>query len=107
MINISYNDKDQVMNCAFARRLGADSSSEITDIIYNKINELKNLNNSPDNLKIVFDLEKVEFVASSFIRICISIFKEVGHENFSIVNTKPIIKKTFAIAGLSDDMNIQ
>ncbi|MCD4681393.1 MAG: STAS domain-containing protein [Bacteroidales bacterium] len=107
MINISYNAKDQIMSCVFTGHLGADHSAEIIDAINIKTKEVKNADNPPDALKIIFDLGKVEFIASSFIRICISTFKDVGKGNFSIINTKPIIKKTFAIAGLSDDMNIK
>lgn len=107
MIDISYNQKDQTLHCAFTGHLGADHSPEITAALDKNINEIKNSENPPENLKIIFDLAKVDFVASSFIRICVSTFKEVGHENFFIINTKPIIKKTFAIAGLSDDMNIK
>lgn len=104
MINISY--ENQVMHCAFEGHLGADHSAELSTAIKNKIDEIKSSPESPERIKTVFDLEKVDFIASSFIRICISTFKDVGHENFSIINTKPIIKKTFAIAGLSEDMNI-
>ena len=107
MINISYNAKDQIMSCVFTGHLGADHSAEIIDAINIKTKEVKNADNPPDALKIIFDLKKVEFIASSFIRICISTFKDVGKGSFSIINTKPIIKKTFVIAGLSDDMNIQ
>lgn len=107
MINISYNKEARTINCAFTGHLGADHSQEISKAINDKINEIKISDNPPDEIKIIFDLEKVEFIASSFIRICISTFKEVGHRNFSIINTKPIIKKTFAIAGLTDDMNIK
>jgi len=107
MINISYNNDDQTMSCEFTGRLGSDHSQEITKAINEKVNELKSSDNPPEIIRIVFDLEKVEFIASSFIRICISTFKEFGRENFSIINTKPIIKKTFAIAGLNDDMDIR
>ena len=107
MINISYNTKDQIMSCLFTGHLGADHSAEIIDAINNKTKEVKDSDNPPDVLKIVFDMKNVEFIASSFIRICITTFKEVGHENYSIINTSPIIKKTFAMAGLADDMNVQ
>ena len=107
MINTSYNEKESVLSCFFSGHLGADSSAEITETINNKINEVKGSDNPPEVLKIVFDLKDVEFIASSFIRICIATFKEVGHENYSIINTRPIIKKTFAMAGLADDMNVK
>jgi anti-anti-sigma factor len=108
MIDISYNDNEQIMYCAFTGHLSADHSPEISEALNKKISEIKGPSQgSPESFKIVFDLENVDFVASSFIRICISAFKEVGHENFSVINTRPIIKKTFAIAGLTDEMDIK
>ncbi len=106
MINILYINKDQTIICEFTGRLGSDHSQEITEAINEKLNELKSYDKPPEKIKIVFDLKKVDFIASAFIRICINTFKNFGRENFSIINTKPIIKKTFVIAGLYDDMNI-
>ena len=62
---------------------------------------------SVENLSIVFDLEKVDFVSSAFMRICIKFAKKVKKENFKIIHTKLMIKKTYKIAGLDKLMNIE
>jgi anti-anti-sigma factor len=103
---IDFNYTNHELKCSFQGRLGADRSAEISDSINKKINEIKGSQTADQELNIVFDFEKVDFIASAFIRICITTFKQVGKDNFSIINTKPIIKKTFAIAGLTDEMNI-
>ena len=56
---------------------------------------------------IVFDLEKVAYIASSFLRICIRACKEVGAERFSLIHVCPEVKKVFKIAGFDRQINIQ
>lgn len=56
--------------------------------------------------KIIFDLKNVVYVASAFLRICISMVKKMGKDNFLIINAQPQIKKIFNISGLEDFFNI-
>jgi len=56
--------------------------------------------------KVCFDLQGVDYVASAFLRICVTTSKQVGDSNFFIVNTQPAIKKIFKIAGLEQVLNI-
>lgn len=51
-------------------------------------------------LPIVFDIGKVDFVSSAFIRICLIAAKQAGGGNFHVANAAPQIKKVFKIAGL-------
>jgi anti-anti-sigma factor len=55
---------------------------------------------------IIFDLQEVEYVSSSFIRICVSVAKEAGKGHFSIINCQPFVKKTFKISGLDEVLNV-
>lgn len=59
------------------------------------IAELKNT-----QVPIVFDIGKVDFVSSAFLRICIIAAKKAGAGNFHVVNAAPQIKKVFKIAGM-------
>ncbi|HJO95166.1 MAG TPA: STAS domain-containing protein [Victivallales bacterium] len=56
--------------------------------------------------EIVFDLNGVEYIASSFLRLCGKVSYKVGTENFSITNVEPSVKKVFKIAGLDKKLNI-
>lgn len=49
---------------------------------------------------VVFDLDQVDFVSSSFLRICILAAQVVGAGHVSVRNTSPSIKRVFKIAGL-------
>jgi anti-anti-sigma factor len=53
----------------------------------------------PD-MPVVFDLEKVVFISSAFLRLCIYAYKQAGEHGFQIVHVDPSIKRVFKIAGL-------
>ena len=55
---------------------------------------------------VVFDLKGVDYVASAFLRICLSVYKQVGPERFSIINVHPFVKKVLMIANLSNLMKV-
>jgi anti-anti-sigma factor len=57
-------------------------------------------------LKVIFDVAGVNFVGSSFVRICVAAAKRVREGNFALVNASPLIKKTFKIAGLDEILNV-
>ena len=49
---------------------------------------------------IVFDLDGVEFVSSSFLRLCVYAYQQAANHGFRIANVGPSIKRVFKIAGL-------
>ena len=56
--------------------------------------------------RVVFDLADVDYVASSFLRVCLVSFKAKGPGGFSIANMHPTVKKVFKIAGFDKGMEI-
>lgn len=57
-------------------------------------------------LSFAFDLAEVDFIASSFLRLCLQASHKLGVEKVSIVNVSPPIKKVFKIAGFADHLTI-
>jgi anti-anti-sigma factor len=55
---------------------------------------------------IVFDLEGVTYVASAFLRLCVSAAGKVEKGRFSVINTDPQIMKVYKIAGLDSVLNV-
>jgi anti-anti-sigma factor len=55
---------------------------------------------------IVFDLEGVTYVASGFLRLCVSAAGKVEKGRFSIIHTDPQIMKVYKIAGLDSVLNV-
>ena len=101
MTDFDFNITGNALNCSLKGRLGADNAQELSEKIQGKIDEFKN-----DDLKINFDLKEVDYIASSFIRICVATAKQLQEGNFSISNTNPMIKKVFKIAGLDEILNV-
>lgn len=60
-----------------------------------------------DAKKIVFDLKGVEYIASSFLRLCGKASHKVNAENFSIINATPAVEKVFTVAGLTERLNLE
>jgi anti-anti-sigma factor len=109
MFEYQYQEIDHTMVFKFSGRLDTLSCSDLAEMIISKIAEYKGSGDSevlfPGN--VVFDLKEVNYIASAFIRICVSTAKSVEKGGFSIQNCAPILKKTFKIAGLDELLNIQ
>lgn len=106
MVDFSFNKQVNQLICCPKGRMSADVTSEIAISIGDKINATKNISADPDGLKIIFDLKEVDYIASSFIRICVSTAKQLKKGNFEIINSDPVIKKTYKVAGLDEILNV-
>jgi len=56
---------------------------------------------------VTFDLAGVEYIASSFLRLCGKASHKVTSDKFSIINVSPAVKKVFKIAGLAERLNLE
>ena len=105
MINYNLDTHSNTLSCQFIGRLDTNNTSKIAESVEEKIKDHTgdNQNATP---KVVFDIEQVDYIASAFIRICIKAVQKTGKTNFSIINATPMIKKTFKIAGLDEELNV-
>ena len=83
--------------CTFSKKMDTTECLKTEADILGKVN---------DTEKIIFDMNGVEYIASSFLRICRKAADKVEEGNFSIINTNAPISKIFKIAGLSDVLNV-
>ncbi len=104
MLECRFEETEKVLFCAFKCRMDTINSGEVTRIFDTQLKEIKE--RSSEGLKIVFDLKEVDYIASAFIRLCLTAAKCVDRCNFSIVNTDPQVKKVFKLAGLEAVLNI-
>lgn len=104
MANFSSSISDNKITLFFKGKLDTDAVNNIVELIEMEISNEKSM--TGDKLKVVFDIKEVSFVASAFIRTCIKAAKSVREGSFSVVNSSPMIKKTFKIAGLSEILNV-
>ncbi len=96
---ISFNKENDKLICAFSGRMDTVSCMEIKDEMKEKIEGYEG--------SVVFDMNEVDYISSSFLRICAQVSTNVSNENFSIINVTPNIKKVFMMAGLADKFNIE
>jgi len=84
--------------CTFSKRMDTtqclESEKEVMKIIEDGVE------------KIIFDLNGVGYIASSFLRLCGKTSHKINPGNFSIINAAPAIKKVFTIAGLGERLNL-
>ncbi len=107
MVEFNFDKKANTLVCVLNGRMGTDINDQLTASITGKIGECRNSLEDSEKLKICFDLKNVNYIASSFIRTCIMVSRQVSAGNFNIINATPVIKKTFKIAGLDDALNVR
>jgi anti-anti-sigma factor len=97
-MTISFKTENEELVCIFSGRMDTVNCMEVKKDVKEKVDN--------HNGKVIFDMEEVDYISSSFLRICAQVATTIKKENFSIVKIKPIIKKVFMIAGLTNKLNI-
>lgn len=95
---LTVKEDNGTMTCVFSGRMNTVNCMEIQDECNKKIQ-------SHDG-KLVFDMKDVEYISSSFLRLCASAADTAGTGNFSVSNVNPNVKKVFKIAGLEEKLNV-
>ena len=96
---VHYDATGEKLVCHFSHRLDSTNCVKWEEGLHEKIEGLK--------MPVVFDLDKVNYVASAFLRICIKVAKNVGFENLEIIHACSHVKKVFKIAGLDRQLRIK
>lgn len=95
------DEKDKVI-CVFKGSMDTVACRELETELVHMLNHCK-----ADSLPLVLDLAEVDYIASSFLRICIMSAQQLGKENVNIVNVTHQVKKVFKMSGLSDDLSVR
>jgi len=90
-MNLKVMTIDDQIICHLSGRLDTHGSLDLEP----KIDEITH----PEKV-LVFDFTEVEYISSSFLRICIKKYKQLGTERFCVKNPTSDIKRVFKIAGL-------
>jgi anti-anti-sigma factor len=96
-----YNSKieNNSLVFSFPAKIDHNACSEMEKDIISKIREKK--------IPVIFDLENVVYIVSSFLGICTRVHGEIGGEKFSIINTPPPVYEIFSITRLNELFNIR
>ena len=92
---IKHQDGEVV--CKFSDRIDINECQEVEKDVMSSIECARN---------IIFDLDGVEYIDSSFLRLCGKAYYKANAGNFSIINVTPDVKKIFKIAGLAEKLNL-
>lgn len=108
MFDFDFNQEEKLLTCTFKGRMDTVVCSQLLAELDSKYISLSDNEEKDAVLEfgIIFDLKEVNFISSSFIRLCVAAKKRVKDGKFSIRNSDPFIKKTFKIAGLDDILNV-
>jgi anti-anti-sigma factor len=93
-----YVENNGVLECHFSGRLDTLISQTLDIEMKEKLN--------PDVTEVVFDLSEVDYLSSSFLRICITTLRHVGKDHFKITNVTPTVLKVFQIANFTELLDI-
>jgi anti-anti-sigma factor len=94
------NEKDKVI-CKFDGNMDTIACKEVESEFFSILSDCEK-----DKFSLELDLAGVDYIASSFLRICGKAAHHLDVENLAIVNVTPPVKKVFKIAGLADRLNI-
>lgn len=102
MVSFNYDPVEKALTGSFSGRLDTLAVQKISEIV--KVSVPKSGDAAGD--RIIFDLKEVDYISSSFIRICVDVAKQAAQGQFSIINCQPFIKKTFKLSGLDTLLNV-
>lgn len=91
--------KNKTLICRFAKRMDSDACMKWEKKGYKKVEEKK--------LPVIFDLNKVDYISSLFLSLCVKVLKQTGRDNFAVINTSLNVKKIFTISGLDKLIKIK
>jgi len=89
---VVFYETDTGLKCVFTCRMDAAASMELEPTLKAKFDEA-------EGKRIVFDLEQVDFVGSSFLRLCVMAAKR-SHGDFAVLNACSGVRGVFRVAGM-------
>jgi acetyl-CoA synthetase len=99
LLEFDYAKETETLVCRFSTDMDAKAVSNVTSLIRNKLNELVGADKTSETLKIIFDLEPVDYISSLFLRAALMTAKRVKHGSFSIVKANQHVKGVIVMTG--------
>jgi anti-anti-sigma factor len=91
-VRVRFHESENGLKCIFRGRLDTPTSLALEP-------ELKARFANAQGKRIVYDLAAADYVASSFLRLCIYAAKLTGG-NFALLNPNPDVRRALRIAGM-------
>jgi anti-anti-sigma factor len=102
MVTFNRNTDEKVITATLTGRLDTLAVQTLNELIQANLPSKEDASGE----RVIFDMKDVDYISSSFIRICVATAKQAGNGRFSMVNCQPFIKKTFRLSGLEEILNV-
>ncbi len=88
---IDFKESAEELTCVFLNRMDTPATVKVEKALREQLA-------SVSERRIVFDLGKVDYIASSFLRFCV-LASKAGKGKLAIINIMPAVRKVLKIAG--------
>lgn len=105
-VKLEANIDQQIATFLFSGRLDTENSSALSIFVNDSINSMIYDGFDKHSIKIIFDLDKVSYVSSFFLRVCFVALKSIEKGNFSIINASQQVNTILKMSGLEKVTNI-
>ncbi len=102
MVSFNLSPDEKKFTATFKGRLDTLAIQKMSEIIQLNLP----VTDEGSGMNIIFDLKDVDYISSSFIRICVNVAKQAGPGRFSILHCQPFILKTFQLSGLDEILKV-
>lgn len=98
-MTVTTNTEGTKLTVALDGKLGTTSAPELEKALKNNINGITEL---------VFDFEKLEYIASAGLRVLLSAVKVMKKQgSMKVINVTPPVMDVFTFTGLADALDIE
>lgn len=106
METYDYKQESNTLEISMRGRYDTVISMNLEDILLQKIEKALKSSTDQKTFVVTINLAEVEYVSSTFMRICLKAAKMLSQGNFQVTNANPLIKETFAVSGFNAMLKI-
>lgn len=99
-VDFLFSQKENTLRCTFQGKMDTEVSSMLYGVVEKEIEKYKRSCGDEKEFLVIFDLGKVSYVSSFFLRICFVAIKNVNKNNFSIQNATQHVNNILKLSGL-------
>ena len=99
-MDIQYHYCDDTLHAALSGRLDTLSAPELMELF-------DTLSGKQAFSRLVFDLEKLEYLSSTGLRVFLMMAKRLGSEHLLVDNANELVREIFETTGFSDVVTVR
>ncbi len=96
-MEIQYNAESETLTVRLAGRMDTPACRELSAALDR---QMAACTAAGERLRLVFDLAGVDFIFSSFFRVCMAAARRAAPGHFTVINANPEIKHAFHVVEL-------